>query len=372
MIYYMNKKRNTTLKNKKIFTKKRKNYKKKSRKMRQKKNKIFKGGNDPDSIDPESIDPESIDPESIDPDMNCDDTNGIDKHYNIDTKVLKESIKTINWPTNTGCEDNTKEIVIIKKDTLIDRFGGEYGFYFCIAVNNYNENIDYLPKSYSSRSLPYAHETGDFTDEIKEEYSKNINNRNYHVYKLNSDILSIRCKIKPAYCGTGGVYQYLAINSGKLDKLYSIFSKCKNITESTDECNKKIKLITENSPIIKKFEKNKNDLEKNIQDENKYNAKLYLNIFELKRMGKINDFKQEINNEIKQKLKYKNDQGDQTDNQNITIIHEKLNDEINNIKTDNFYKSLSEDVSLISHLDNTDFVLENYQSHPPIKAPLSN
>jgi len=45
---------------------------------------------------------------------------------------------------------------------------------------------------------------------------------------------------------------------------------------------------------------------------------------------------------------------------------------LKHMKTDNFYKSLSEDVSLISHLDNTDFVLENYQSHPPIKAPLSN
>ena len=42
------------------------------------------------------------------------------------------------------------------------------------------------------------------------------------------------------------------------------------------------------------------------------------------------------------------------------------------MKTDTFYKSLSEDISLISHLDNTDFVLENYQSHPAIKAPLSN
>jgi thymidylate synthase len=41
-------------------------------------------------------------------------------------------------------------------------------------------------------------------------------------------------------------------------------------------------------------------------------------------------------------------------------------------KTDEFYKSLSEDLSLLSHLDNTDFVVENYQSHPTIKMPLSN
>jgi thymidylate synthase len=45
---------------------------------------------------------------------------------------------------------------------------------------------------------------------------------------------------------------------------------------------------------------------------------------------------------------------------------------LNHLKTDEFYKSLSEDLSLITHLDNTDFVLENYQSHPTIKAPLSN
>ena len=42
------------------------------------------------------------------------------------------------------------------------------------------------------------------------------------------------------------------------------------------------------------------------------------------------------------------------------------------MKTDEFYKSLSEDLSLLSHLDNKDFTLENYQSHPTIKLPLSN
>jgi thymidylate synthase len=42
------------------------------------------------------------------------------------------------------------------------------------------------------------------------------------------------------------------------------------------------------------------------------------------------------------------------------------------MKTDEFFKSLSEDISLFNHLENTDFVVENYQSHPSIKAPLSN
>jgi thymidylate synthase len=41
-------------------------------------------------------------------------------------------------------------------------------------------------------------------------------------------------------------------------------------------------------------------------------------------------------------------------------------------KTDDFYKSLSESLDLFGHLDNTDFSLDNYQSHPSIKAPLSN
>jgi len=45
---------------------------------------------------------------------------------------------------------------------------------------------------------------------------------------------------------------------------------------------------------------------------------------------------------------------------------------LKHMKTDEFYKSLSEDLSLITHLDNTDFVIENYQSHPAIKMPLSN
>ena len=45
---------------------------------------------------------------------------------------------------------------------------------------------------------------------------------------------------------------------------------------------------------------------------------------------------------------------------------------LRHLKTDEFYKSLGNDLSLITHLDNTDFVIENYQSHPAIKAPLSN
>jgi thymidylate synthase len=45
---------------------------------------------------------------------------------------------------------------------------------------------------------------------------------------------------------------------------------------------------------------------------------------------------------------------------------------LKHMKSDEFYKSLSEDVSLFTHLDNTDFVVEGYQSHPTIKAPLSN
>jgi thymidylate synthase len=45
---------------------------------------------------------------------------------------------------------------------------------------------------------------------------------------------------------------------------------------------------------------------------------------------------------------------------------------LNHLKEDTFYKSLSENQSLYSHLDNSDFVLENYRSHPAIKAPLSN
>jgi len=45
---------------------------------------------------------------------------------------------------------------------------------------------------------------------------------------------------------------------------------------------------------------------------------------------------------------------------------------LKHMKTDEFYKSLSENQSLYGHLDPKDFQLENYQSHPAIKAPLSN
>jgi thymidylate synthase len=45
---------------------------------------------------------------------------------------------------------------------------------------------------------------------------------------------------------------------------------------------------------------------------------------------------------------------------------------LKHMKTDEFYKALSEDLTLLTHLDNIDFVVENYQSHPSIKMPLSN
>jgi thymidylate synthase len=45
---------------------------------------------------------------------------------------------------------------------------------------------------------------------------------------------------------------------------------------------------------------------------------------------------------------------------------------LRHMKTDEFYKALSEDTSLFTHLDPTDFQVENYQAHPHIKAPLSN
>ena len=45
---------------------------------------------------------------------------------------------------------------------------------------------------------------------------------------------------------------------------------------------------------------------------------------------------------------------------------------LKHMKTDEFYKSLSNDLSLFEHLDKLDFQIENYQSHPTIKMPLSN
>ncbi len=41
-------------------------------------------------------------------------------------------------------------------------------------------------------------------------------------------------------------------------------------------------------------------------------------------------------------------------------------------KTNEFFKELGNDLSLLNHLDSSDFKVENYQSHPTIKFPLSN
>jgi thymidylate synthase len=41
-------------------------------------------------------------------------------------------------------------------------------------------------------------------------------------------------------------------------------------------------------------------------------------------------------------------------------------------KPSRFFKELGDDLSLLDHLDPSDFMIENYMSHPTIKIPLSN
>ena len=45
---------------------------------------------------------------------------------------------------------------------------------------------------------------------------------------------------------------------------------------------------------------------------------------------------------------------------------------LKHMKTDEFYKSLGEDLSLITHLDSNDFELLDYKSQKTIKAKLNN
>jgi thymidylate synthase len=45
---------------------------------------------------------------------------------------------------------------------------------------------------------------------------------------------------------------------------------------------------------------------------------------------------------------------------------------VKHMKSDAFYKALSENQSLYSHLENDDFKIEGYESHSIIKLPLSN
>jgi thymidylate synthase len=61
------------------------------------------------------------------------------------------------------------------------------------------------------------------------------------------------------------------------------------------------------------------------------------------------------------------------DQANEQILREPMKlPKVQHLKTDDFYESLSEELSLFGHLDNKDFQLVDYQSHPTIKAPLSN
>lgn len=44
--------------------------------------------------------------------------------------------------------------------------------------------------------------------------------------------------------------------------------------------------------------------------------------------------------------------------------------ELNHLKTNEFYKSLGENLNLLTHLDIDDFKLRNYNSYPIIKAEM--
>jgi thymidylate synthase len=45
---------------------------------------------------------------------------------------------------------------------------------------------------------------------------------------------------------------------------------------------------------------------------------------------------------------------------------------LRHVKSDEFYRQLSEDFSIITQIENTDFIIEGYKSHPPVRLPLSN
>lgn len=100
------------------------------------------------------------------------------------------------WPTNFGCELNEVEKeIIIKKGTILDRFGHNYGYYFGDPSSSFDERSLTLIKPNKECEPLYKKRVADSTIV-------------YRAYRVEKEFKVKECNIAPAFRHNGQGVQY--------------------------------------------------------------------------------------------------------------------------------------------------------------------
>ena len=101
----------------------------------------------------------------------------------------------IEWPKNHGCLEEEEEILVLTPDTIIDRFGGDGGYYFGDKSSTFD-----------SRSLISLKPDSD----CETEYNERLETKKilYTQYKVIRQFRVKTCTIAPAFGHKGNGRQY--------------------------------------------------------------------------------------------------------------------------------------------------------------------
>ena len=100
------------------------------------------------------------------------------------------------WPTNFGCELNEdEEIIVLPKDTIIDRFGHNYGYYFGDPLSSFDNRSLSLLKPNKNCETVYKEKVEDASIP-------------YNQYRVIKEFNVKKCNIAPAFNHIGKGIQY--------------------------------------------------------------------------------------------------------------------------------------------------------------------
>jgi len=141
-----------------------------------------------------------------------------------------------NWPTNYGCKA-TPELIILEKESIIDRFGGIKGNYTGVPTDSFESRSLPIFKIGREKDVTVNRLLNDADAYVK--YSKEM----YHKYKLLKNIFVLKCIAAPAFGYGGGAIQYLFPNIRDkkfYDNIYNNYNEKDNVNfeefyEKTDK-----------------------------------------------------------------------------------------------------------------------------------------
>jgi hypothetical protein len=117
------------------------------------------------------------------------------------------------WPTNFGCELNEdEEIIGLSKDTIIDRFGHNYGYYFGDPSSSFDNRSLSLLKPNKNCEIVYKEKVKDSTIP-------------YNQYRVLKEFKVKKCNIAPAFNHIGKGIQYRLFDGSLAETTTSIKPK---------------------------------------------------------------------------------------------------------------------------------------------------